>query len=369
MQQYNINYQSKTASKTILIIDDDRINRKILGKIFSDTYQIKEAENGNVGMAQILSNRGQFCAILLDVIMPEMDGIEVLRHLKSMKMLDETPVFLITAEQQVDVVKEAYELGVMDVLTKPVTPYVVRRRVESVIELYAARKYLHNVVESQQAELMMQAEKIQQLNQGMIEALATAIEFRNEESGGHVNRIYTITKYMLENTEFGEGLSEDEIHNIALASIMHDVGKITIPDAILSKPGKLTTDEYEVMKTHTTRGVALLESISQLKESEIYEYACDIARHHHERWNGKGYPDHLKGDEISPWSQVVSLADVYDALSCKRVYKAAFSRNKVLEMIWAGQCGVFNPSLLDSFFSVEEHLNEMYRHLAEVELA
>ena len=160
MKQYNLDYQSKSASKTILIIDDDQINRKILGKIFSDTYEIREAENGNMGMAQILSNRGSFCAILLDVIMPEMDGIEVLRHLKSMKMLDETPVFLITAEQQADMVKEAYELGVMDVLTKPVTPFVVRRRVESVIELYAARKYLHNVVESQQAELMVQSENI-----------------------------------------------------------------------------------------------------------------------------------------------------------------------------------------------------------------
>lgn len=369
MKQYNIDYQSKAASKTILIIDDDQINRKILGKIFSDTYEIREAENGNMGMAQILSNRGRFCAILLDVIMPEMDGIEVLRHLKSMKMLNETPVFLITAEQQADMMKEAYELGVMDVLTKPVTSFVVRRRVESVIELYAARKYLHHVVESQQAELMVQSEKILQLYQGMIEALASAVEFRHEESGGHVNRIFTITKYMLENTEFGDGLSEEQIHNIALASIMHDVGKITIPDAILSKPGKLTAEEYEVMKTHTTEGVALLESIGQLKESGIYEYACDIARHHHERWNGKGYPDHLKGDEITPWSQIVSLADVYDALSCKRVYKAAFSRHKVMEMIWAGQCGVFNPRLLDSFFSVEEHLNEMYRNLAEAERA
>ncbi len=352
-----------------MIIDDDQINRKILGKIFSDTYEIREAANGNMGMAQILSNRGQFCAILLDVIMPEMDGIEVLRHLKSMKMLDETPVFLITAEQQADMVKEAYQLGVMDVLTKPVTSFVVRRRVESVIELYAARKYLHNVVETQKEELTVQSEKILSLYQGMIEALATAVEFRNEESGGHVNRIFTITKYMLENTEFGEGLTEGEIHNIALASIMHDVGKITIPDAILSKPGKLTAEEYEIMKTHTTQGVALLESITQLKESGIYDYACDIARHHHERWNGKGYPDHLKGDEITPWSQVVSLADVYDALSCKRVYKAAFSRHKVMEMIWAGQCGVFNPRLLDSFFSVEDRLNEMYKHLAEAERA
>ena len=216
------------------------------------------------------------------------------------------------------------------------------------------------MVQRQQAELLGQAQKIIQLNQGMIEALATAIEFRNEESGGHVTRIFEITKYMLENTEFGEGLSVEEIDNIARASIMHDVGKIAIPDAILTKPGKLTHEEFEIMKTHTTEGVALLESISQLRESEIYNYARDIALHHHERWDGRGYPEGLVGEEISPWAQVVSLADVYDALNCKRVYKSAFSRKKVLEMIWTGQCGVFNPSLLDSFFSVEEQLSQMY---------
>ena len=166
---------------------------------------------------------------------------------------------------------------------------------------------------------------------------------------------------MLENTEFGENLSKEEINNIAVASIMHDVGKIAIPDAVLAKPGRLTKEEFEVMKTHTTQGVVLLERISQLRESAMFDYACDIARHHHERWDGRGYPDHLVENEISPWAQIVSLADVYDALSSKRVYKKAFSRNKVLEMIWAGECGVFNPQLLDSFFAVEEQISGIYK--------
>lgn len=359
MERQNMDYFN-----TILIIDDDAVNRKILAKIFSDMYAIREAPNGSVGLSEILTNRQQFCAILLDVVMPGMNGIEVLRHLKKMKIPEKIPVFLITAEYEDELEREAYRLGVMDVIIKPVVSYVVRRRVQSVIELFATRERLRTVIEDQKSELKKQAERISDLNRGMIEALATAIEFRNEESGEHVNRIYFITKFMLENTEFGESLSPEEINNIAVASIMHDVGKIAIPDAVLAKPGKLTKEEYEIMQTHTVQGVVLLESITQLRESAMYDYACDIARHHHERWDGRGYPDHLVGDEISPWAQVVSLADVYDALSSKRVYKNAFSRNKVLEMIWAGECGVFNPQLLDSFFEVEEHISGIYREEA-----
>lgn len=360
MEQYATYPLDNSVSNTILIIDDDVVNRKILGKIFSDLYFVKEASNGNQGLVEILNNRSLFCAVLLDVVMPGMDGVEVLRHLKGIGFLNKVPVFMITAESEENITKEAYELGVMDVIVKPVNPYVVRRRVESVVELFRTRKHLSTVVESQQSELFRQTQQIMQLNRGMIEALATAIEFRSEETGGHVKRIYDITKFMLENTEFGGNLNKKEIDNIAQASILHDVGKIMIPDAILTKPGKFTPEEFEIMKGHTVKGAHLLESIEQLRGSEIYEYAYDIARHHHERWDGRGYPDGLVGDQISPWAQIVSLADVYDALNCKRVYKAALSRNKVLEMIWGGQCGVFNPFLLDSFFSIEDQLSQMY---------
>jgi len=356
MEQQNEEYGS-----SILIIDDDAVNRKILARIFSDIYTIKEVTSGSAGLSEILTNRQSFCAILLDVVMPGMNGIEVVRHLKKMKILDTIPVFLVTAEHEDEMEREAYGLGVMDVIIKPVIPYLVRRRVQSVIELFSTRKHLHSVIEQQKSELKRQTDKIIQLNRGMIEALATAIEFRSGESGEHVNRVFSITKFMLDNTEFCEGLSADEINNIALASIMHDVGKIAIPDAILMKPGKLTPDEYKIMQTHTIQGETLLKSISQIQDTGIYKYACDIARHHHERWDGGGYPDHLEGDDISPWSQIVSLADVYDALSCKRVYKKAFSRGEVLETIWAGKCGVFNPHLLDCFFSVEDRISEIYQ--------
>ena len=171
----------------------------------------------------------------------------------------------------------------------------------------------------------------------------------------------------MQSTDFAGDLSAEEIEEIALAAIMHDVGKITIPDAVLCKPGKLTDAEYEIMKSHTIKGVAILESVPQLRDGGILDYACDIARHHHERWDGKGYPDHLVGEEISPWAQVVALADVYDALSCKRVYKSSFPRKQVVDMILTGQCGLFNPLLLEKFLQVEERMSELYKDLPEAQ--
>ena len=346
--------------ETMLIVDDDVINRVILNHILSPYYSIQEAENGRTGLEEILRGPEQLCAVLLDVVMPELDGLEVVRRLHRAGILADLPVFLITAEADDNVLKEAYGLGVIDVISKPVVPYVVERRVQSVIELFQARRRLSRTVESQQARLLEQAERMVRFSQGMIESLATAIEFRSEESGDHVRRISSITRRLLTGTQLGRALTRQDVDQIALAAVLHDVGKIAVPDAILNKPGKLTPEEFEVMKTHTVQGAHLLEQIPQLHEHPAYHYAMDIARHHHERWDGRGYPDGLKGDEITIWSQVVSLADVYDALSCKRVYKDAFPREKVLDMIRDGECGVFNPKLLECFFSVEEELSRLY---------
>ena len=345
----------------LLIVDDDAINRAILENIFAPFYPIDEAEDGDEGLEKILARPERFCAVLLDVVMPRMSGLAVLERLKAESLTERLPVFLITAEASDENMRRAYDMGVMDVISKPVVPYIVLKRVQSVIELFQARKRLRRTVASQQSKLLEQAEKIIRLNQGMIEALSTAIEFRSEESGGHVQRIRRITQHLLEHTPLGEGLSREEIDQIALASIMHDVGKIAVPDAILNKPGKLTPEEFEVMKTHTTQGAKLLDQIPQFREDSLYPYARDIALHHHERWDGRGYPEGLAGDEISIWAQIVSLADVYDALSCKRVYKDAFSREKVLEMICSGQCGTFNPRLLECFLAEEPALARLYQ--------
>ena len=349
-----------SGPRTMLIIDDDPINRAILANIFQERYIIEQASDGDEGLERILADPGRYCSVLLDYQMRRMDGLTVLRQLGERGLAQRIPVFLISAQARPEVTQEAYELGVMDVIDKPVIPYVVRRRVGSVVELFAARRRLRGVVARQQDELLRRAAQVIELNQGMIEALATAIEFRDGESGGHVRRIHDITRVMLAETDLGSGLDQPTVASIALASITHDVGKIAIPDAILGKPGKLTSDEYEIMKTHTTIGAEMLEGIPQLHQSGSFPYAVDIARHHHERWDGRGYPDGLGGDELSVWAQVVGLADVYDALRSKRVYKGAFGRDKTIEMIEGGACGAFSPQLLRAFRQAEPLMNTMY---------
>lgn len=346
---------------TLLIVDDSEMNRAILAEIFKQSYFILEAGDGAEGLRLLEEHRSQVCAVLLDVQMPVMDGMEMLRRVNASFAPDRRPpVFLITAEAS-QVSREAYRLGVMDVIEKPVVPYIVTRRVNSVVELFQNRRALAHMVQRQEEEIRRQTQTIVDLNRGMIEALATSIEFRSSESGEHVHRIHDITGLLLRRTHLGDGLSEEQIQHIALASIMHDVGKIAIADAILNKPGRLTPAEYEIMKTHTVQGARLLERIPQMRSHPIFPYACDIARHHHERWDGRGYPDGLRGDEITVWAQAVSIADVYDALVSKRIYKDAFGVEQALEMIRTGACGVFSPQLLDSFFSVEHEIRRLYR--------
>jgi putative two-component system response regulator len=186
----------------------------------------------------------------------------------------------------------------------------------------------------------------------MVETLATLIEFRDCESGEHVRRICGLTEILM--TAVSEmypeyALPKSEIDKIVTASVLHDVGKISIPDSILNKPGRLTAEEFEIMKLHTVKGCEILQKIPNIMDAEVYKYSYDICRHHHERWDGKGYPDKLAGDDISIWAQVVSIADVYDALTSERVYKSAYDHDTSVKMILSGECGLFNPKVLEAF--------------------
>lgn len=339
--EQNRNHTDDRTPDTLLIIDNDESNRNNLSTIFSAFYNIEETESGKTGLERVRKDPSRYCAVLLDATISEMNGLEILHCIKQAGLLDKIPVFLITAEDDAAVLEEAYKLGIMDIITKPIVPYVVIHRVRSIVELFCGRLILSK-----------------QLSQAIIDAMSAVIEFCSGETSGHVQRIHDITQYMLEHTPLGEGFSREAIEQIALASITHDVGKIAIPSEILHKPGKLTPEEFEVIKTHTTCGAQLLGMIPQFRESIAYDYAYDIALHHHERWDGTGYPDGLKGDEISLWTQIVSLADVYDALSNRRAYKEAYPRETVLEMIRSGDCGAFNPYLLECFSSVEPELSK-----------
>ncbi len=346
--------------KTILLIDDDFINREIIKNIMQPQYAFVEAENGRDGLLLAEAHEPELIAILLDVNMPVMNGIELLRLLHDRGVTERVPVFLITANWEDEVSRSAYDLGVMDVIAKPVTPHIILRRVQTVVELFQARKSLSAQVRSQNRQLEANAVAIDELHRSNIVALSSAIEFRDVESGEHTNRIYGITKHILSNTAMGSGFTAAEIENMAIGSIMHDVGKIAISDVILNKPGRLTAEEFEVMKQHTVKGEKLMASIGKTQKHAAYTYAQDIARHHHERWDGRGYPDGLKGDEISVWSQVVSIADVYDALISPRIYKRAFTPDEAVRMILNGECGIFNPKLVECFLQVEPEIRSWY---------
>lgn len=351
---------SLNMADTLLVVDDVELNRAILAEIFQDSYRIEEAENGRAALEKLISGRERFCGVLLDVMMPEMDGISLLKILQGSHMTEEIPVFLITSETSPALWKEAYSLGIMDLIPKPVIPYIVRYRVDSVVRLFQAKRRLGSQVERQKDELLKKAEEMYRLSIGMAESLVNVIEFKSDESSSHIRRIHEITMALLQDTRLGNGLSRRDIEQIGLAAIMHDVGKIAIPDHILNKPGRFTPDEFELMKTHTVEGGQLLSKIWQIQGNDSYYYAHDIALHHHERWDGNGYPDGLKGSQISVWSQAVSLADVYDALLSKRCYKDAYSCEKAVSMILGGECGTFNPVLIDSFMEIERGLRGLY---------
>ena len=330
-------------NKTILIVDDIEINRMLLAEIFNDDYNIVEACNGAEAIE--IMNGQEFSALLLDVIMPEVNGIGVLEEMNRSGKIEKIPVFLITAADSEEMLLNGYNLGAIDIIRKPFISQFLKCRVNNVVELYEHRNELERIVAAQ-------VKKLSEMNQSIVETLATALEFRDGDSGEHVKRMCARTRTIItkvSNTYSEYHLPSKEIEKIVLSSVLHDMGKISIPDAILNKPGRLTPEEFEIIKQHTVKGCEILQSVPDIMNNEIYEYCYDICRHHHERWDGKGYPDGLAGDEISIWAQVVAVADVYDALTSERVYKAAYSREKAVEMIYNGECGTFNPKLLEVF--------------------
>lgn len=337
---------------SILIVDDQEINRVILAELFKDEYNVIEAENGEQAL-KVINSDSSVIAVMLDLIMPVMDGMSVLIELNRSGKIYHTPVFIITAADNMQLLSSAYSLGAVDVISKPFRMCFIKSRISNIIELYRRRNELADVVDENVA-------KMARLNDNMVEVLATLIEFRDCESGEHVKRIKGITSRLL--TEICRRypeyyLEKSQIEKISKASVLHDVGKIAIPDSILQKPGMLTPEEYEIMKIHTVKGCDILAEIPEdIMDAEVYRYSYDICRHHHERWDGRGYPDGLKGDEIPIWSQAVSLADVFDALTSPRVYKAAFDYDTAIKMINNGECGLFNPKILEVFNDISDDI-------------
>ena len=326
----------------ILIVDDSEINRAMLKEILGEGYEYLEAENG-LRAIEILRRRTDIALVLLDLIMPEMDGFDVLRVMQCYAWQEEIPVIVISAAEDTRSVERAYDMGVADYIRRPFERVMVLRRVKNALMLYAKQKRLTRLVTDQVYEKEHNGVL-------MISILSHVVEFRNSESGQHVLHIRTLTDLLLhqlvQKTDRYQ-LDESDISLISTASALHDIGKIMIPEEILNKPGRLTEEEYATIKTHTTEGARILKGLAIGQDEPLVKVAHAICRWHHERWDGGGYPDRLKGDEIPIAAQVVALADVYDALTSERCYKQSYSHEKAVDMIMHGECGSFNPLLME----------------------
>lgn len=335
----------------ILIVDDSEMNRAILTGILDDGYDFLEAENGLQALDVLRAHR-DISLVLLDIVMPELDGFGVLSVMSEQHWIDQTPVIMISAESDSMLVERAYQLGATDYISRPFDKSVVRRRVINTLMLYGKQKHLMRMI----TEQVYRREKSNRLMTGI---LSHIVEFRNAESGPHVQHIQTVSELLLRQLARKTdryALTEDDIALISTASALHDIGKISIPDSILNKPGKLTAEEFEVVKTHAAVGASILQNLPMTQDEPLIQVAYQICRWHHERYDGHGYPDGLVGDQIPITAQVVSLADVYDALTGERCYKKAYPHETAVRMIQNGECGVFNPLLIECLLDIQDQL-------------
>lgn len=347
----------------VLIVDDSEMNRAILNEMLKDEYCILEADNGRTALDMVDRYGDELSLVLLDIVMPGISGFEVLADLSRRSGIDNLPFIMISSEDSDDVVLRAYELGASDYISRPFDSRVVRRRVSNTIRLYAKQRRLTSLLSQQYNERVKNSRML-------IDIMAGVMELRNGESGRHVTNIEKLTELLLGclvQRSDTISLDNEERSTIALASALHDIGKMSIDDAILNKPGRLTPEEFEIMKTHTTMGADMLLELGRHHVGNaLMEYAYQIARWHHERWDGKGYPDGLKGNQIPIAAQVVSVADVYDALTSVRVYKDAIPHKEAIQMILDGKCGEFNPLLLDCLLEVQDRIAETLARPADV---
>lgn len=340
---------------TILIVDDIDVNRALLYEMFHSQYEIAEAENGCEAIDYVEKHSDEIAVILLDLIMPVSDGFEVLEYLTSHNYMPEIPVVLITSDATRGSEALGYSYGVSDIIYKPFAARIVMRRIINIIELYRHRKYMEQILEERTGQL-------RETNEFMIDALGTVVEFRNVESGEHIKRIKLFTRILLQYVVESYpscGLTASDTDMIVRASALHDIGKIGIPDSILLKPGPLTSEEFSIMATHTMLGCDILTNFHKISDREFFNCCYEICRHHHERWDGNGYPDHLAGPQIPLSSQIVAIVDVYDALVSKRVYKDAYTHETAMKMIGNGECGIFSPLATECFFRAENEFREL----------
>lgn len=351
------NQHNGRRKQTILIVDDMMINRSMLMDMLGrENYNFLEAEDGSDAIALLKEHGINISLVLLDLMMEGVDGIEVLENMEKNGWLEQIPVIMISATTKSEDIEKVLEYGVTDFINRPFDINIVQRRVTNTLTLYANQEKLSGIIEDE-------VKKRERNSSMMVSVLSQIVEFRNGDSARHVFNVNSLTEMFLKQIARKKKdeypLSSEDIRTIKVASSLHDIGKISIPENILNKPGRLTEEEFETMKTHSAIGAEMLKSIPAVQNDPIISVAHDICRWHHERWDGRGYPDGLVGNDIPISAQVVALADVYDALTSKRVYKDAYPHEEAIEMIMSGACGQFNPFLLEVLDEVKDDIPEM----------
>lgn len=347
--------------KTILIVDDSKFNRDIIRKQLEELsgFHLEEKENGQEALEFIEAHEEDIAAVTLDVVMPVMDGVTLLKHLNEKALMKNFPVVVVTSEQPGDIVEACFDYGITDFIRKPIREDIMLKRIRKHMELYLQRNEFREMVErqtktvrNQYALLQKQAQRYERLTDNVISMLGTVVEFRGLGNSLHIQNVRAYSRILANRLaqDYPEyGIDKEMVERIVSASGLHDIGKAFIPEAILLKPGKLTDDEYELVKSHTLRGCEVLEQLDFDWDPDFFQICYDICRSHHERYDGTGYPDHTKGDGIPIAAQIVAVADTYDVLTTERVYKRAFSPDMAFQVIISGDQGMFPPKIMESF--------------------
>ncbi len=362
--------------KTVLIVDDDDMERQMMVDILEEEYNTIESDCGNDAIKQIDKMGNSISAIVLDYMMPDGNGLDVLKHMNETGDVKKIPVLVLTGEKQSDIESKCLELGAVDYMRKPVEAVLIKIRTHNACEIYSYKKDLEmqvakqmDTLQKQNRLLTIQADRIKKSKEKMGDVLGSIVEYRNVESGDHVLRVKEFTRiisrcYMQNYTD--SELTPDRIDTIVSASALHDIGKISIPDSVLLKPGRLTEDEYELMKSHTIRGAEMLENVDGVWSDDFKRCCANICKYHHERYDGSGYPYGIEGDEIPLEAQLVSIVDVYDALCSERIYKKAYSLDKSFHMIINGDAGIFSPKIQECFRLSREKFENVAKKYGDV---
>lgn len=338
--------------ESILIVEKDGDDRKQLEQLLADEYEIVAVDDGKQALSEMYKRRNELAAVVLDWEIPIVNAYQILQVMQSRRMMEDMQVYITTAEVGSGLERKVYGLDVKAVICKPYEDVVVRRQMLDRLKEEAERRRLQQELNKNKKLVEGSQKKLDSFYDSLLDAIGIFMEYRVSESDRHVKRIKGFSRIMAvayRNQFPTDGLGESEVNRIVRGSAIHDIGKVAIPDSILLSPAKLTEDERQIMRSHTTRGEEIMQLLKDVQDEEQFRVSCEICRWHHERYDGSGYPDGLEGDEIPLSAQIVAIVDVYDELVSERIYKKPYDKETACRMIMNGECGAFAPKLLQCF--------------------